>query len=183
MGTIVGTGISVKDVMTKRIVTTDINTNLHEAAKKMARARVSTLVILENKKPVGIITDSDIIKKVVAQNLKPSTLKVEDIMSSPLITINPDADILEAEKIIRERGIRRIPVVKDDKLVGIITPTDMTRNCPEMISLLKSRIEMEETVQTVAQEPVSGLCEICGNFSEDLKFEDGQWVCEICRER
>jgi CBS domain-containing protein len=177
------TGILVKDIMTKRIITADINTNLLEAVKKMARARVSTIVILENKKPVGIITDSDIIKKVVAQNLKPSTLKVEDIMSSPLITISPDADILEAEKIIREKKIRRIPVVKNDKLVGIITPTDVARNCPEMISLLKSRMEMEETTPTITQEPVSGLCEVCGNFSEDLKFENEQWVCEICRER
>ena len=180
---IAGTGIHVKDIMTKRIITVDINKTIEEAGKKMARARVSTIIVTENKKPIGIITDSDIIKQIVAKNLKPSEVKVEDIMSSPLVTIGPDEDMLEAERKMRRNKIKRLPVVKNGKLIGIITPSDIARTCPEMVSILKESMEMQkETPQIKEGESLTGICEVCGNYSENLMFINNQWVCENCRE-
>jgi len=177
------TGVAVKDIMTVRVITIDINKNIEEAAKKMAKARAGSIIVIENEKPVGIITDSDIIKQVVAKNLRPSEVKVEDIMSSPILTIGPNEDMLEAERKMRKNKIKRLPVVENGKLVGIVTASDIARTCPEMVSLLKDSMKMQERVpQIVEGEPLAGICEVCGNYSENLVFVNDQWVCEHCRE-
>ena len=179
---IAGTGVTVKDIMTTRVITIDIDKNMHEAGKKMAKARVSTLIVMENRRPVGIITDSDIIKQIVAKNLRPSDVKVEEIMSSPILTIGPNEDMLEAERKMRKNKVKRLPVVENGKLVGILTASDIARTCPEMVSLLKNSMKMREPVPQIEEEPLTGICEVCGNYSENLVFVNDQWVCEHCKE-
>ncbi|RLE75160.1 MAG: CBS domain-containing protein [Thermoprotei archaeon] len=168
--------IQVKDVMTRRIITIESDRTVHEAARKMARARVSTIIVVEGGEPVGIITDSDIIKKVVAKNLRPSSVRVKEIMSSPIIYVTPEADLEEVKDVMVRRKIRRLPVVSDGKLVGIVTVSDIARLCPEVLSLVKPR-----TVEQVLGEPVSGICERCYNYSDDLRLVEGQWLCPECR--
>jgi len=169
--------IQVKEVMTKRIITIDSDKTVYEAAKKMARARVSTIIVVKEGSPIGIITDSDIIKKVVAKDCKPSTIKVKDIMSRPIIYVTPEADLEEVKDIMIKRKIRRLPVISNGKLVGIITASDIARLCPEILYLVKPR-----TIEQVIGEPVSGICERCYNYSDDLRFVDGRWLCTECRE-
>jgi len=169
--------IQVKEIMTKRIITIDSSRTVYEAAKKMARARVSTIIVIEKGSPVGIITDSDIIKKVVAKDCKPSKVKVRDIMSYPIIYVTPEADLEEVKDVMIKRKIRRLPVISNGKLVGIVTASDIARLCPEILYLVKPR-----TVERVIGEPVSGICERCYNYSDDLRFVDGRWLCAECRE-
>jgi len=174
--------IMVEDIMTKRVIMIDINKTLLDAGKKMANTRTGSIIITKENKPVGIITDSDIIKNVIAKNLKPSEIKIRDLMSSPLITVNPKEDIIEAERKMRKNKVKRLPVVDNGKLVGILTASDIARTCPEMLSLLQYRLEMRESMPEIMEESFSGICEACGNYSENLKFENEQWICESCRE-
>jgi len=169
--------IQVKEVMTKRIITIDSDKTVYDAAKKMARARVSTIIVVEKGSPIGIITDSDIIKKVVAKDCKPSTVRVKDIMSYPIIYVTPEADLEEVKDVMIKRKIRRLPVISNGKLVGIITASDIARLCPEILYLVKPR-----TIEQIVGEPVSGICERCYNYSDNLRLVDGQWLCPECRE-
>ena len=77
--------LKVKDVMSKRVITIEADANIQEVGRKMAKARVGSVIVTKNKRPVGIITDSDLIKKVVSKNILHSKVKVEDIMSSTII--------------------------------------------------------------------------------------------------
>ena len=152
-----------------------------DVAKKMARGRVGSVIVQKEKKPIGIITDSDIIKKVVAKDKLPSSVKVEDIMSSPIIIVRPDDDVSVAkDKMIKNR-IKRLPVVKNGEVVGILTTTDIAMTLPDMVEILKSQLLTERELK-FEEEVTTGICELCGNYSENLKMSGGLWVCESCRE-
>ena len=85
-------------------------------------------------KPIGIITDRDIAIKVIMKNRRPSGIKAKEIMSSPLITIEPEASIEKACKLLAENGIRRLPVIENDKLVGIISVRNILTRKPACVS-------------------------------------------------
>jgi len=175
------TGIRVKDIMSKRVITIEEDKTILDAARKMVRGRASTVIVVKHGKPEGIVTDSDIIKKVVAKDKRASEVVVEDVMSFPLVTVPPDVDIAEAKRKMVENRIKRLPVVENGKVVGILTTTDIAMTGPEMISILKERIMMKEEVRPRFVEEAAGFCEVCGNYSENLKLINGQWLCENCR--
>lgn len=97
--------------------------NIYEVALKMKELNVGAIPIVDQEKIVGMITDRDIVIRGVAEK-HPGSTKVEDIMSSKLITISADASTKEAAKLMAEHQIRRLPVVEDDKLVGIVSLGD-----------------------------------------------------------
>ncbi|MBC7110358.1 MAG: CBS domain-containing protein, partial [Archaeoglobi archaeon] len=104
--------VPVREIMTRNVVSASPETDLVSAAKEMARRRVGSIVVTENGVPVGIVTERDIVTKVVAEGRSPSEVKLKDIMSSPLITVEPNEDIREAAKIMVRKDIRRLPVVE-----------------------------------------------------------------------
>jgi len=116
----------VKDIMTKTVITIESNKTVTEAAALMTENNVSNLIVMYKNKPTGIVTERDFVRKVLAKN-KPSTTKISEIMSTPLTVIDPDAPIKEAARKMVRKGIRRLPVIKDNKLVGIITTTDIAK--------------------------------------------------------
>ena len=116
----------VKDVMTKTVITIESNKTVTEAAALMTENNVSNLIVMYKNIPTGIVTERDFVRKVLAKN-KPSTSKISEIMSTPLTVIDPDAPIKEAARKMVRKGIRRLPVIKDNKLVGIITTTDIAK--------------------------------------------------------
>ena len=77
--------------------------------------------------------------------------------------------------------IRRFPVVKKGKIVGILTNTDIARVSPEMIDVLNLRLKMRTGVSSIGKGTTTGICESCENYSEDLVFIDGKWICDNCR--
>jgi len=113
--------------MTRNVKTIDSNKTVFEAAALMSENEVSDLVILENNKPVGIVTERDFVRRVLAEGKSPST-KVSEIMTTPIKVIDPDAPLKEAARRMVSKRIRRLPVIKDNKLVGIITATDFARH-------------------------------------------------------
>ena len=118
---------TVKDLMTKDVLTIDVSKTVIEAAALMSQNDVGDLVVMENNTPVGIVTERDFVRRVLAVGKSTST-KVSEVMSTPLRVIDPEAPIKEAARRMVHKGIRRLVVIKDNKLVGIITATDFARH-------------------------------------------------------
>jgi len=113
--------------MTKNVVTVNATESIFHVAQTMREQTTATLVVLEDEKPVGILTERDFVRKALANNLNPVQTKVLEIMSKPLLSANPDASIGEAARIMVDNKIRRLPIVEGDRLVGIITAVDLAR--------------------------------------------------------
>ncbi len=121
--------LEVRDVMTPQVVTEDEEAPVTKISMDMEVSGIGSVVITKEGKPAGIITDRDIATKVIMKNRRPGEIKAKEIMSAPLTTIEPDASIEKACELLAENGIRRVPVIEDDKLVGIISVRNiLTRN-------------------------------------------------------
>jgi CBS domain-containing protein len=176
------TGILVKNIMTKSVVQVDYDKTVQEAAKIMVDHRVGSIIVVKDKNPIGIITETDINKKIVALGKDPKKLKVEEIMSSPIAFSDPNEDITLAVEKMKKHRIKRIPVVDNGKIVGIVTDTDIARASPDMLDILNFRLKMRAEEPSLEETSTSGLCESCGEYSDDLRLVDDEWVCENCRE-
>ena len=117
----------VKDVMTEKVVTVEANKTVSEAAALMAENDVANLIVMDNNIPIGIVTERDFVRRVMAKD-KPSKTKISEIMSTPHRVIDPDAPLKEAARRMVRKRIRRLPVIQDNKLVGIITTSDFARH-------------------------------------------------------
>jgi CBS domain-containing protein len=116
--------IRVKNIMSKGVLSVDSELNVNEAAKMMEDGRVGAIIVMENNTPVGIITDRDFAVKIVA-HAYPITTSVKKIMSSPLIGVNPEESVWTVADLMYTRGVRKIPVIDEDKVIGIVTATDL----------------------------------------------------------
>ena len=116
--------MTIADVMTKSVISVDASLTINESAKMMEDAKVGAVIVMENNTPVGIVTDRDFAIKVVAHAYNITT-PVKQIMSSPLFSINSDESVRTAADLMHDRGIRKLPVIDNEKIVGIITATDI----------------------------------------------------------
>lgn len=116
--------ITVKDIMTKSVISVDTTITVNEAAKMMEDAKVGAVIVMENNTPIGIVTDRDFAIKVVAHAYQITT-PIKQIMSSPLIATGPDETVLMAADLMHTRNIRKLPVIDNDQVVGMITSTDL----------------------------------------------------------
>ena len=180
------TRMVVKDVMSSPVVTLDEDETSNKVASLMDENDLGC-VIISNKarKPVGIITERDLVVRVLAKNLMPDAIKAKEIMTSPLVTITPEATISEAARRMSRLDIRRLGVVYKGNLVGVISSRDVLGVMPELIEIIQERTRLEDAAQAEETEdeekPLSGYCDRCGVFSENLKAVDGQNLCEDCR--
>lgn len=118
--------MTISDVMTKSVISVDASMTINEAAKMMEDAKVGAVIVMENNLPVGIVTDRDFTVKVAAHAYQIST-PVKQIMSSPLFSITSTDSIRTASDLMHDRGIRKLPVIDDENIVGIITATDIVK--------------------------------------------------------
>jgi len=118
---------AVKDIMSKVVATVNANQTIFEAAELMSTMGISCVLVVDSDNPVGLITERDIVGKIVAKN-RPFDTKVTEIMSKELITIDPDSSLKDAARLMSNNKIRRLPVLKQNKLVGIISASDFVRN-------------------------------------------------------
>ena len=116
--------MTIADVMTKSVISVDASMTVNEAAKMMEDTKVGAVIVMENNVPVGIVTDRDLAVKVVAHAYQ-ITSSVKQIMSSPLVSINSDESVRAAADLMHERAVRKLPVMDDQNIVGIITATDI----------------------------------------------------------
>jgi CBS domain-containing protein len=179
------TDIPLRDVMVQEVVRGEGDLTVLEAAKLMRKQKVDSIIVLDHSEPVGIVTEGDIIRSVVSKDLKPSTMKLKDIMTSPLVTASPNDRVSAiARKMAKER-IRKIPVIEDGKLVGIVADVDILSVSFEMNSIQAELLEMSMERESLELEDESfgqGLCEKCGCFSHYLVMKSGLMVCETCKE-
>jgi CBS domain-containing protein len=118
----------VRDVMKKSVISIDSSMTVQDAAKMMDDASIGAIVVIENGIAIGIITERDITRRIVAKG-KPLSTNIKDVMSSPLVLINPDDSVWDAAQLMKSRRIHRIPAVKDNRLVGIVTTSDIVKLC------------------------------------------------------
>jgi CBS domain-containing protein len=117
----------VKDFMAKGVLTIDKDRTVAEAAELMAQKGVGDIIVLDGEIPRGIATERDFVRRVIAKG-KSTDIKISDIMSSPLITIGPEASLSVAARRMVNNKIRRLPVMKHHKLIGIITVSDFAKH-------------------------------------------------------
>ena len=113
--------LEVRDVMTYPAITEEGDASVAKILKIMKMSGIGSVVITEEDKPVGIVTDRDIVIKVIMGDRDPSKLKVKEIMTSPLVTIEADASLRHACKLLVEKGIRRLLVIDADELTGVVS--------------------------------------------------------------
>jgi len=105
--------------------------------EKMNRFDIGSIVIVQEKRPIGIITERDVLRKVVEHCLDPSICKAKEIMTTPIVTVEENSSVANAMKLMGSRGIKRLPVVRNQELVGIITATDLIQKNPVLAKVLK----------------------------------------------
>ncbi len=118
----------VRERMTKKVVTIQPGTTVVDAAKTMIKEKKGPLPIVEGDRPVAIVTDRDLVARVVAEGRDPSSTKVDDVASKDLVTIEPDKDVDEARQLMSQRELDRILVTQAGRLVGIISEADIRRD-------------------------------------------------------
>jgi signal-transduction protein with cAMP-binding, CBS, and nucleotidyltransferase domain len=129
------TGVSVLDTMTNKPVTVESSTSIQDCAKLMKKEGLGSLIILDNNKITGIITQEDIVFKVTAEKLKLAT-PVSEIMIKDVEIVSPEEDVYEALVLLKEREIKQVPVVHNDKLIGILSVRDILQIQPELYEIM-----------------------------------------------
>lgn len=175
--------ILVREVMSKKPKVGGPDMSVQEAARSMRSAKVGSLIIIEDGHAIGILTERDILNKVVAEGKLPSELKVSDVMSSPVVTAKPDDKVSAAAKRMSQMRLRRLPVVDGGELVGMLTENDILHLSPGLIELTR---EWSKLLGKGEKEQggieYAGYCELCGAYSIELKESDGRMLCAECRE-
>jgi len=125
--------MQVKDIMSRPIITEDEETQVTKIAEDMEELGIGSVVITKEGKPTGIITERDIALKVLLKNKRASEVKAKEIMSSTLVTITPEASVEEACKLAARKHVKRLPVVENGVLVGIVSIRDLLTRKPEYV--------------------------------------------------
>ncbi len=141
----------VEDIMTKKVLTTDVSSSVLELTRLMSEKDVGSLIVLEKDNPAGIVTERDILKKVVAKGLDPGKVKAIEIMQKPIVTINLSSSIFEAVEVMNANKIRRLPVVEDGKLRGIITLLDVMKHYREIGCAID---DLVSTISRIYERPI-----------------------------
>ncbi len=134
--------LKVEDIMTTDVITVDPDTTIDRIVDIMLEKKIGSVVVVGPKKNVlGIVTERDLISKVLADRKDPREVKAKEIMSVPVVTIEPDAPVGEAVRVMHSRSIGHLPVVKNGRVIGIVAEGDVILMAPEFLELLRIRRE------------------------------------------
>jgi len=178
------TRMLVKDVMSSPVITVGEKETVDKVAQFMEMQRLGCIIVTDKDgRPVGIITERDLVTRVLAKNKLPSKLLAKEVMTSPLITVNPDETLSNVARQMSRLNIRRLGVVYKGDLVGVISSKDVLAITPELIETIQeqARIESGNIEETPESSPMAGYCERCGQWSSQLKEAEGEFLCEDCR--
>jgi CBS domain-containing protein len=179
--------VLVADVMTREPVTISPDANLFDCAKMMVKKKVGSLLIVENKKLLGFISQGDILWALTKQspdNLK--NVKAMEISPKKIAVIKPDSALTDAIEKMKKLKFERLPVVQDNKLVGIITAKDILNFNPEVYPEIEEFAKIRQETEKLkriqeAEKKREGICEECGH--EGILFKsNGMLICESCRD-
>jgi len=125
--------LKVIDIIRREAITLDADVTVSEAARIMREKGEGCVIVMRNNIPVGMLTERDVTWKVVGEGLDPKSVKIGEVMSSPLITVNPDADLSEAAKTMETFRVRRLAVIRNNKIYGVIKAVDIARHLEEYV--------------------------------------------------
>ncbi len=175
--------ILIREIMTKAPKTGTPAMNVVEAAKLMRSERIGSLVVVDGDTAVGILTERDILNKIVAEGKSGKTVKVGQVMSAPLITVSPDDTLADAAKRMSRKRVRRLPVCENGRLVGMLTENDVIKLSPALIEITREWSKILGRSRP-GQDSVSmgGYCESCRSYSDELHMIEGELLCPECQE-
>jgi CBS domain-containing protein len=145
--------LKVEDVMVENVISVTERATVKEAAELMDQHEIGCLIVVKNGKPVGIVTETDMVKRVILGPVDPENTMVRKIMSRPLVAVDTQISIEEASKIMRERKVRKLPVIEKGRLVGLLTTTDIVRS-PEVMKMMIRSIKrnvFKEIVRSIEE--------------------------------
>ena len=171
--------VPLEAVMKKGVVVIDSSKSALDAAKLMDKNRIGSVVVIEKGKAIGIVTERDLVRRVISIKKKP-TIKVKQIMSSPLRVAKPNQEVEEAVLAMKKFKIKKLAIVDEKgRLLGIVTDSDITRALPGMLDLLKeigNYNRLNENAYSL------GICQKCGMHSDTLQYVNGELICQDCRD-
>lgn len=170
----------ISSIMRRKVVTADPSKSLSDAARIMSNNKIGSVVIVKNKKPSGIVTRDDIMKAAAGGKDLLKT-RLSDIRQEKFITAKPEDDLKKVVEMMVENGVSRVPVLEKSKLVGILTEKEILASSPKMADLLAEKMKYRIAEVSDETKTISGACENCGDFSQDLRHSEGRWFCEACR--
>jgi CBS domain-containing protein len=176
------TRVLVRDIMNSPVVTASPDDSLRDIARKMKEEKIGSIVIMENNKPLGIVTDWDIVTGGVVKDVKPGGIKAGEVMKD-IHTIEGQEGITEAARLLRKHNIKRLGVVYKNKLVGIISSSDVIAVTPDLVDVVSEKAAIIRGELGIARPAgkVSGYCDECGEWSDLLQYDEGTFICEVCR--
>jgi CBS domain-containing protein len=173
--------VIVKEAMKTNLAIVKPEISVLEATKIMKKRKIGNVIVVEKERPIGILTESDIIKKVIAEGKSAKDVQIKDVMSTPIIVIEPYNNLEEAMKIMGKCNIRRLPVIENDKLIGIITQKDISRISPILHEISREWYDIKVRDENYYKKQIfSGKCEDCGILSANLKNIEGRLLCDDC---
>lgn len=167
--------------MSSPVVTISETDTVLAAAKLMKKHEIGCVAVVDGSgKPLGLITERDMVRRVSSLDLLPSKVQAAKCMTKPPATVEPSVNVTDAAKKMRELKVRRLLVLQGGKLKGIVTSNDIVDITPALIDVIaeKSQIAPVERVKETA--PLSGYCDRCGSWADELKSHDGEFFCEDC---
>jgi CBS domain-containing protein len=153
----------------------------YEISQKLKRFRVGSVVILApDGNPIGLVTDGDLISKILVENKRPQSVIARELMSKPLRTLNQFDDVATAVRTMRKYGVKRLGVMDDKRLVGVVSMSDIASIAPDLITLLNEKLLITGEKGFMHIQLSSGSCDSCGRWSDDLREISGTFVCNEC---
>jgi|Deesub1362B_J571_1020462.scaffolds.fasta_scaffold00004_25 CBS domain-containing protein len=177
------TEISVREIMNSPVITANTNDNIIKISKTLRNHNISSVIVVDDKEqPIGIVTMSDIINKVLALDKNPESVLAKDIMSYPIKYIDANETIQKAIKIFSSHKVSKLGVTYKGKIVGIISVSDVIRVIPELLDLLSEKAMIKSGIIPLPKTggPIIGYCDYCGNWSDSLSEIDGKYYCPDC---
>lgn len=175
------TGVKVADAMTKSPVFVAPSTTVYDVAKHMLKKKVGCVLVKDQNRLLGIITEKDLVERVLAKNKSQKKVKAKDIMTAHMHIIDPSQDLHEAMIKMNKASVRRLPVVRNNRLIGLLTMKDILAIEPQLFDLALEKIRVrEETYKPLYLNLKLGFCERCGKKGK-LTRVDEELLCEICK--
>ncbi|NJE41864.1 cyclic nucleotide-binding/CBS domain-containing protein [Thermococcus sp. GR6] len=173
--------IAVGQVVKRKAVIVKPDDTVHRIARILSRNKVGSAVVVKDDEIVGIITDRDILDKVVAKGRDPKDVKVEEVMTKNPVTIEDDYEVQDAIDRMMDKGIRRLLVTRFGKPIGFVTAADLLA----ALNTYASEAEEAAEEEPEPEADVYGICELCGQYGSLYKvyIEGGEkWICESCKD-
>jgi len=175
--------IFAREVMNSPVIVGKPEDTIRLISKKMTENGIGSIVIVENDKPVGMVTDGDIIDRVVSVGLDPDKTRADEIMSKPIFTVESETPIIEATRYMRKMSVKRLGVTYKGKIEGILSVWDIISITPELVEIFSERLSIEKPTSESQKSPIymAGYCDLCSRWSDSLVEVDGKYLCDECR--